>query len=167
MDAAGRGSFLTALGACGIEWSARGVTRVRLPGDPAIAALPPLHPDAPRWVTEAVDAMGRLLAGQAVDLSGIPVDLSGLPPFTRRALEAAREVPPGATATYGALASRTGVPGSARAVGQAMARNPVPLLVPCHRVLSSTGGLTGFSAPGGTATKKRLLEIEAGRARRG
>jgi methylated-DNA-[protein]-cysteine S-methyltransferase len=157
---AGGGSFVTSLGACGLEWSSRGVTRVRLPGDPGLAGLPPLHADAPRWVSEAAAAIGRLLAGGRTDLAGIPVDLSGLPDFTRRVLETAREIPAGTTVTYGALASRTGRPGSARAVGQAMARNPVPLLVPCHRVLSSTGALTGFSAPGGTATKKRLLEIE-------
>ena len=98
--------------------------------------------------------------GETIDLSLIPLDLHGVSVFHQRVYEAARRIPLGQTSTYGALADVVGAPGGARAVGQAMGRNPVPLLVPCHRVLAADGGMGGFSAPGGVATKRRLLEIE-------
>lgn len=109
---------------------------------------------------EAVEALRRHLRTGREDLSGIPVDLSGLPGFTRAVLAETRRIPPGATRAYGEVAAALGRPGSARAVGQALARNPVPLLVPCHRVVSRQGRLTGFSAPGGLERKRRLLELE-------
>jgi methylated-DNA-[protein]-cysteine S-methyltransferase len=84
-----------------------------------------------------------------------------VPPFHRRVYDVARTIPPGATLSYGNLAARLGQPGAARAVGQAMRRNPFPLVVPCHRVVASGGRIGGFSANGGIATKLRLLAIEA------
>jgi methylated-DNA-[protein]-cysteine S-methyltransferase len=80
--------------------------------------------------------------------------------FDRRVYEAARAIPAGETASYGQLASRLGDPRLAREVGQALARNPFPIVVPCHRVIAARGGLGGFSARGGVATKQRLLAIE-------
>jgi methylated-DNA-[protein]-cysteine S-methyltransferase len=88
------------------------------------------------------------------------VDLTGVPPFEQRVYALLREVGPGATITYGELAERAGSPGAARAVGAAMGRNPVPVIIPCHRVLAGGGRSGGFSAPGGVSTKFRLLEIE-------
>jgi len=100
----------------------------------------------------------RYFAGDAVDLRGYPVDLSELPPFFRRALLAACSIPYGQTKSYGWVAARAGSPTAARAAGQAMARNPIPLVIPCHRVLGAAGALTGFG--GGLATKRALLELE-------
>jgi len=98
----------------------------------------------------------------------VPLDLSGLSPFHRRVLQATRRIPYGRTATYGDLARRVGRPRAARAVGQAMARNPVPLVVPCHRVVAAGGGLGGFGGglggfSGGLALKRRLLALEGAR----
>ncbi|RIK06998.1 MAG: cysteine methyltransferase, partial [Acidobacteria bacterium] len=67
---------------------------------------------------------------------------------------------PGAVATYGEVARRVGRPAGAQAVGQALGRNPVPLIVPCHRILAAGGGIGGFSAPGSTVTKRELLALE-------
>ncbi|MCK4277043.1 MAG: methylated-DNA--[protein]-cysteine S-methyltransferase, partial [Phycisphaerae bacterium] len=88
----------------------------------------------------------------------VAIDLSGIPPFHRKVLTAARRIPYGRTATYGELARRAGSPRAARAVGQAMAHNPVALLIPCHRVVAAGGGLGGFG--GGLALKRRLLALE-------
>jgi methylated-DNA-[protein]-cysteine S-methyltransferase len=95
-------------------------------------------------------------------LGEVPLDWDGVTPFQRRVYEAAREIPAGETRTYGELARRLGSPGGARAVGQALGRNPFVLVVPCHRVLASNGSLGGFSAHGGARTKRMLLDIEAG-----
>jgi methylated-DNA-[protein]-cysteine S-methyltransferase len=83
-----------------------------------------------------------------------------VPRFHRRVYEAARSIPRGVTMTYGALAARTGAAGSARAVGQALARNPFAIIVPCHRVVAVGGRIGGFSANGGVLTKSRLVAIE-------
>lgn len=82
--------------------------------------------------------------------------------FQLAVLEALGEIPYGATASYGEVARRIGRPGAARAVGAANGRNPLPIVIPCHRVIGSDGGLTGFG--GGIATKKALLELEQGHA---
>jgi methylated-DNA-[protein]-cysteine S-methyltransferase len=128
--------------------------RARFPGASAAPA-----PEVPG----AAD-LRRWLDGGPADLSAVPVDLSGLPPFAARVYGALREVPPGGTVTYGDLARRAGSPGAARAVGGAMARNPLAPFVPCHRVLGAGGRLTGFSAPGGVAAKALLLAAEAAAA---
>jgi O-6-methylguanine DNA methyltransferase len=91
--------------------------------------------------------------------SAPPLDFSASPPFARRVYEVVRRIPPGRTMTYGEVARRAGSPGAARAVGNAMARNPIPLFVPCHRVVGSAG-LGGFSADGGVGLKRRLLARE-------
>ena len=83
-----------------------------------------------------------------------------MPALARRVYEVARTIPPGATLTYGEIAARLELPGAARDVGQALGRNPFPLVVPCHRVVAAGGRLGGFSARGGAATKRRLLAIE-------
>jgi methylated-DNA-[protein]-cysteine S-methyltransferase len=100
----------------------------------------------------------RYFAGEAVDFSRYPVDLSSLPSFVRRALLAARAIPYGQVRTYGWVAARAGNATAARAAGQAMSRNPVALLVPCHRVIGAGGKLTGFG--GGLPMKRALLELE-------
>jgi methylated-DNA-[protein]-cysteine S-methyltransferase len=103
--------------------------------------------------------------GENVDFSTDPaVSLDALSPFDRKVLQTCRKIPPGETTTYGDLAVRIGHPGAARAVGSALARNPIPLIIPCHRVLRSDGHLGGFSAPGGLATKQKLLRHEQARS---
>lgn len=111
----------------------------------------------------------RILAyfnSQNVDFStGITVDLGKLGNFDRAVLQACSRIAFGRTMTYGQLAQTAGYPGSARAVGNALARNPIPLIIPCHRVLRSDGGLGGFSAIGSTDLKKRLLDLERSHSR--
>jgi methylated-DNA-[protein]-cysteine S-methyltransferase len=102
----------------------------------------------------------RHLEGTNQDLSTIPLDFDGIPPFHREVYRVALGIPAGEPMSYGQLAARAGSPQAARAVGQAMRRNPFPLIVPCHRVVATGGGLGGFSAVGGVTTKRRLLSIE-------
>jgi len=106
-------------------------------------------------------ALRRWLEGDPSALSSVPVDLRGAPPFAGRVYRALRRVPPGRTLTYGDLARRAGSPRAVRAVGRAMATNPLAPFVPCHRVIGSDGKLTGYSAPGGLALKARFLAAEA------
>jgi len=100
-------------------------------------------------------------AGACVDFTDVPVLLDGLPPFTRRVLSFCQKIPYGKTLTYSRLAGKLGNPAAARAVGSALAHNPIPLIIPCHRILRSGGSLGGFSAPGGTQLKAKLLNLEA------
>lgn len=153
--------FETAIGTCAVRWSDRGVTGVLLPGTRALAArASAAPPDAPEPVLAAVQAMIALLAGEPRDLLEVALDERGIDPFRHRVYAATRDVGPGGTATYGEIARAIGHPGAARAVGVALGSNPFPVVVPCHRILASTGALHGFSAPGGIATKRRMLEIE-------
>jgi methylated-DNA-[protein]-cysteine S-methyltransferase len=107
-----------------------------------------------------MDDIARHLAGAAADLSSIPLDLAGVPPFFRRVYEVTRAVPRGEVRTYAEIAAAAGSPSATRAVGQALAKNPFPLVVPCHRVVAAGNAPGGFSAPGGLDTKARLLAIE-------
>jgi methylated-DNA-[protein]-cysteine S-methyltransferase len=168
MNARGFAVFDTAIGVCGIAWSDGGVVAVQLPErneGATRARLARRCADAPEAepppdVRRAIDAVVSLLNGEPSDLSFITLDMEGVPDFHRRVYEVARTIPPGATLSYGDIASRLGEPGSARAVGQALGRNPIPIVVPCHRVLAARGRTGGFSARGGTATKLNLLAIE-------
>lgn len=149
-------SFDTALGPCLVQWGEAGIHRLRLPS----AGEPPQRDPPPPEVQAAINGIVQLLATGRADFSAVPLDLSAGKPFERRVWQLACTIPAGQTLTYGQVAQQLGEPGAARAVGVALGRNPVPLLVPCHRVLGAAGKLVGFSAPGGTATKARLLAIE-------
>lgn len=116
----------------------------------------------PRNVQLAIDNIVALLCGEPSDLSAIELEMEDVAPFHRRVYEMARAIPPGRTLAYGELAARLGAPGAARAVGQALGRNPFPIIVPCHRVLAAGRKIGGFSAHGGTATKRRMLAMEGG-----
>src|SRR6516162_6243909 len=168
MMASGFALFDTAIGRCGVAWGERGVAGVQLPemGEretrarmlqrfPAAGEAAP-----PPEVQRAIDRIVALLRGEASDLSNIALDMDEVPAFHRRVYEAARNIPPGMTLSYGDIAARAGAPGAARAVGQALGRNPFPIVVPCHRVLAAGGKIGGFSAQGGIATKRRMLAIE-------
>jgi len=153
--------FETTLGTCGITWSDAGVTGVLLPGARGLTRRPgPERPTVPDAVADAVTAIAALLEGEQTDLRWVALDESGIDPFRRSVYAAAREIPPGATASYGDIARAIDKPDAPRAVGHALGENPFPIVVPCHRVLSSSGALHGFSAPGGIVTKRRMLEIE-------
>jgi methylated-DNA-[protein]-cysteine S-methyltransferase len=160
--------FDTAIGACGIVWSPRGVagvqlseaneraTRARLLRRFAGAREVPPPPDVQR----AIDDIAALLRGERRELSDIAIDADGLPEFNARVYAIARTIPAGGTLTYGEIAERLGDRRLAREVGQALGQNPIPLIVPCHRVLAAGGKTGGFSASGGVVTKMRLLSIE-------
>ncbi len=168
MTADGFALFETAIGRCGVAWNGRGIAGVQLPesrDEKTRARLAERFPDAderkpPAEIAGAVEQIAALLRGEPRDLSELRLDLANVPAFYRKVYEAARGIPAGATLTYGELAKRLGKPGSARAVGQALGRNPFALVVPCHRVLAAGGRAGGFSASGGVATKLRLLAIE-------
>ena len=162
--------FTTPIGTCALVWGPGGIRAVNLPEaterqtrervareHPSVREMEP--PDRIRQVAASV---ARLVEGGSEGLAEVPLDWGGVTPFQRRVYEAAREIPPGETRSYGELAMRMGSPGGARAVGHALGRNPFVLVVPCHRVLAANGGLGGFSAHGGVRTKRRLLDIEAG-----
>jgi len=169
MSATAFAFFDTSIGTCGIAWSERGVTVLQLPEASAALCRARMRrrqaqaretSTPPPPIAQAIDAIQRLLRGEKVDLRFVALDMTAQPEFHRRVYEAARAIPPGKVETYGELATRLGEPGEARAVGQALGRNPYAVIVPCHRVLATGGRLGGFSAPGGVATKGRLLAIE-------
>jgi methylated-DNA-[protein]-cysteine S-methyltransferase len=164
--------FDTAIGRCGIAWSDRGVVGVQLPEASESATRARLQlrfPAAmnampPPAIQAAIDGIVALLAGEDPgDLSRIELDLSAVPALHGAVYVVARTIPPGETLTYGEIAARLDDPGAARAVGQALGANPIPIIVPCHRVLAAGGRAGGFSAPGGVTTKLKLLEIECRR----
>jgi methylated-DNA-[protein]-cysteine S-methyltransferase len=161
--------FATVSGFCGIAWNDAGITRFQLPARSAEATerkllrrLPGAKPGTPgQDVLEAIAAVQRYFAGEEVDFSDIRLDLDEQEGFFKQIYAAARHVGWGHTTTYGTLAKELGAgPEAARDVGQAMAKNPVPLIIPCHRVLAAGGRVGGFSAPGGSAAKIRMLELE-------
>jgi methylated-DNA-[protein]-cysteine S-methyltransferase len=161
--------FDSDIGPCGIAWSGRGLTRLQLPeadkgaverrlersSDGKITAAAPPPP-----LARAVADLQRYFAGGRVDFSGIVLDLTGVSDFYRQVYEEACRVGWGETTTYGELARRIGSPGAARGVGQALSRNPIAVIVPCHRILASGNKIGGFSAFGGTTAKKQLLALE-------
>jgi methylated-DNA-[protein]-cysteine S-methyltransferase len=154
-------TFETALGRCAIQWTAAGIAGVALP-----QARP--HPGpalesgvvTPEFVRNAIDGIVAVLAGATDDLRAVALDERGIDPFRRAVYAATREIAPGTTRSYGDVARAIDRPDAARDVGAALARNPFPIIVPCHRVVAANGALTGFSAPGGLATKRRMLELE-------
>jgi methylated-DNA-[protein]-cysteine S-methyltransferase len=152
-------TFSTPFGLCAIAWNEVGLTRFLLPDPerrPGQVETPP-----PSWVSEIIDRVMRHLEGEVQDFSDVPFDFSRVPEFVRAVLRATLMVKPGHTATYGELATAIGQSTAvSRAVGTALGGNPWPLLIPCHRIVSAAGKMTGFSGPGGVATKVKLLALE-------
>jgi O-6-methylguanine DNA methyltransferase len=167
--------FETPLGTCGIGWLETGAPRKTL----AVACLqlPETTPKAtkeriarkssgsradapPPAIAEVIEKICQHLRGELQDFRDVPLHLGEVGAFDRQVYEAALRIPPGETSTYGELARAVGRPTEARAVGQAMARNPIPIIIPCHRVLAANGRLGGFSAHGERLTKAKLLSIE-------
>ena len=160
--------FETPLGCGGVVWSENGITGIHLPepdGSRVRALLRRRFPSAteaapPAPVEEAIAAMTALVGGESTDLTGVRLDLSRVDEIDQQVYAVARQIRTGETLTYGQIAAKLGDPHLAREVGQALGRNPFPLVVPCHRVIAANGRLGGFSARGGVSTKQRLLEIE-------
>ncbi len=158
--------FDTALGRFGIGWTERGLARVLLPGEDEAVLLDRLNrndarPGEPiRAIAALMDRIEDYAEGERVDFADMDLDLGGVPDFHRRAYEILITVGWGETLTYGDLARRLGDVGLSRAVGQAMGANPMPLVIPCHRVLASDGKPGGFSAPGGAVSKVKMLALE-------
>jgi methylated-DNA-[protein]-cysteine S-methyltransferase len=161
--------FDTAVGRCGIAWRDDGTivgtqlpearaadTRTRLSDrfDGAREAPPPAAVEA------TIERMVASLRGDADDLADVELDLSSLPPFQQRVFEVVRRIPAGETMSYGEVAAAAGSPGAARAVGQALGRNPFPIVIPCHRVLAAGGKIGGFTATGGVSVKAKMLAAE-------
>lgn len=161
--------FETAFGWCGICWTGEGVSGFQLPsGDRAkdedrlqrrtgadVASEPPAS------IAGLIDELKAYFRGERADFSELEVDLAGVDPFHARILAAARRVGWGEISSYGALAREVaGDVAASRGVGQAMGRNPIPVIIPCHRILAADGKPGGFSAPGGVVTKLKLLDLE-------
>jgi methylated-DNA-[protein]-cysteine S-methyltransferase len=171
MVATGFALFPTAIGEVGIAWSDAGVTGILIPEASTAETrhrLAVRHPSATERppspdIRHAMELIAGIVAGKKVDASVVTLDMDGIPEFSRRVYEVTAAIPMGRTMTYGEVAERLGDAGASRAVGQALGRNPFPIVVPCHRVLAAGGKSGGFSAPGGVATKRRLLEIEGAR----
>ena len=162
--------FPTALGTCGLAWNDIGLTGFQLPEKNSeeterklTARSRSQSNGAPRppWVRRLVERVQQHLEGKPQDFSGIPLDWSQVSDFQRAVCQQARAIKPGDKKSYGELARLVGLDSkAARAIGVAMAQNPWPLIVPCHRVVSASGKMTGYSAPGGIRTKTRLLVLE-------
>ena len=164
--------FDTAIGRVGIAWSPRGLRAVALPAETDASTLARLRrrcPGAvdskpPEEVRKAVVGIVAHLEGRLDDLKWIALDHEGAPDLHREIWRRIRDIPPGETRTYGEIAADLGDRALAQTVGQAMGRNPTPIIAPCHRVLAAGGRTGGFSAPGGVATKFRILQIEQAKA---
>ena len=181
--------FDTALGVAGIGYTERAVVAVQLPeasveatrhrferrlsdatevdltseaADRAGAHLAEADADGETFAVgrDAVARIRALLAGEDVDLDPIPVDVTGTSDFNQQVYSVVRMIGRGETLTYGEVARRVGEPGGAQAVGRAMGANPIPVIIPCHRVVGANGQLVGFSANGGVETKRRMLLAE-------
>jgi methylated-DNA-[protein]-cysteine S-methyltransferase len=162
----------TAVGPCGFVWNSDGLRRLQLPEADAMmtekrlrsglhfAAIRAGPAETPVSIIQVMANVQRYLAGEPVGFAAVVLDLGDVGAFHRRVYEAARTVGWGETASYRELAARAGSPGAARAVGQALAQNPIAIIVPCHRILAGDGRPGGFSAHGGVDAKQRLLALE-------
>lgn len=167
-SAPGMALFETPIGRVAVAWQGPTVLAVQLPeGEDERtrqrlrAKVPAATPaDPPPPIVRAMASMTALLQGESEDLAEVDIDLSACSDFDRAVYEVTRSIPPGRSLTYGQVAERIGEPGAAQAVGRSLGANPIPIIVPCHRVLGAGGRLTGFSAAGGIDTKRRMLLIE-------
>lgn len=167
MKAAAFAVFDTAFGRAGLAWSEAGIVAVAFPGDDAALAttLRKRAPGAveaapPEEIRRLIDDIRALFDGEPRDLSGLGLDLEGVGAFERSVYRETLKIRPGETRTYGDIARALGDATLAQRVGQALGRNPFPIVVPCHRVVGADGRMTGFSAPGGATAKRRLLKLE-------
>ena len=160
--------FDTTAGRCAIAWGARGIVGVQLPDAREIDTrrgllrrFPEARESRPSpGAEQAIEIIVALLRGQASQTSDLLLDLDGVVAFNRRVYEMARMIPRGETMTVAELAKRLGASGAVHSVAQALARNPFPVLVPCHRVLAAAGDPGPACANAGVISKRRLLSLE-------
>lgn len=155
--------FLTRYGSGMVYATAQGVVKVEIPDLSRYETAPHVVRSEfePSEITvNAALMLQRYFNGERIEFGDIPVVLDGLPPFRHKILTAIRNLTYGAICSYGQLAEECGSPRAARAAGGALALNPIPIIIPCHRVVASDGRLTGYSAPGGEGTKLALLKME-------
>ncbi|WP_027058628.1 methylated-DNA--[protein]-cysteine S-methyltransferase [Mesorhizobium loti] len=158
----------TVIGFMGIAWSEKGLIRLCLPESSRETVERRLMRHAgvsastiqPQWVVELIASIQAYASGEDVDFTSVPVDLDGIDDFRLAIYDAARKLGYGETTTYGELAKRAGQPGLPRETGAALGANPVPLVIPCHRIMAAGGKIGGFSAPGGSVTKEKMLAME-------
>ncbi|RYE56956.1 MAG: methylated-DNA--[protein]-cysteine S-methyltransferase [Hyphomicrobiales bacterium] len=159
-------TFATALGTFALIWTDRGLRRVFLPGGEAAEVAERMakfgaEPETPTGaIAVLLDSIEDYADGINVDFSAVPLDLECVPAFHRRCYDILLTIAWGQTTTYGDMARQLGDVALSRAVGQAMGANPIPLIIPCHRVLAANGAPGGFSAPGGTSSKRIMLALE-------
>lgn len=155
-----------AAGWCAAARNAKGYCAFVLPlgsPDEALALLlevVPVISEASERFRDIEELVERYYDGWRTDFGKLPLDLSGMTSFRRKVLEIVRAIPYGQVRTYRWIGMEMGRPEATRAIGGAVGANPIPLIIPCHRVIAADGALGGFSAPGGVETKARMLEIE-------
>lgn len=170
----GHAVFETALGYMALAWNDVGLTRLCLPEKTHAAAErrllrlageagPQARSGAPEWIVALIGDIRDYATGSDVDFSSVPVDLAGIEQFRLDIYAAARSLSYGETTTYGGLAEKSGHKGLFRETGAALGANPIPLVIPCHRIVAAGGKIGGFSATGGSATKEKMLELEGAR----
>ncbi|MGL4323996.1 MAG: methylated-DNA--[protein]-cysteine S-methyltransferase [Beijerinckiaceae bacterium] len=160
--------YETALGWCGVIWRDEKIIGAQLPladRDATLRRIMQRFPDAveqapPAWITDIAAGVVALLDGERRDFSAAPLALDDVPAFNCAVYDIVKDIPPGETLTYGAIAKMIGCIEDSRRVGQAMGDNPFPPLIPCHRVVAANGKIGGFSAFGGIETKMKLLSVE-------
>lgn len=161
--------FDTALGRCGLAWRDVGLITTSFPeldDEKTKSRLRRRAPEAqeilasPVNIEKLIADIRALFDGEAINLAGTKLDLAGISEFDQAVFALSLDIKPGETKTYGDLARALGDVSLSRRVGQSLGRNPLPIVVPCHRIVGAGGAMTGFSAPGGTETKRKLLKIE-------
>ena len=162
--------FATPIGHCGIAWRDDVVIASHLPGKDATTTAAQIARRAeaelgqpPMSIKHAIEQITQLLEGGQTDLTQIDCDFSQLNLFAQSVLAATRMIPAGQTKTYGEIAEELGDKQKAQQVGRALGHNPIPIIVPCHRVIGANNKLVGFSAPGGLDLKLKMLLIEGAR----
>ncbi len=149
----------TPIGTISLAASPRGLTHVWFGTPEALAAATGGQPGESPILSQALQQLAAYFSGALKQFS-LPTDLTGRSEFARRVLQACAAIPYGETRTYAWLAAQSGRPAAARAAGGVMAANPLPIIIPCHRVVTAAGRLRGYSAPGGLETKSTLLSLE-------
>ncbi|RFB78751.1 methylated-DNA--[protein]-cysteine S-methyltransferase [Methylovirgula sp. 4M-Z18] len=160
--------FDTAFGPCGLAWGEDGIVSLRIPGEDAatierrLRQLTGKHAPStpPKVILHAIVKIQAYLDGRDVSFDDVKLDVSACEPLHQKVYAAARALPYGRTMTYGEMAKSIGQPEGARDVGYALSRNPIAIIIPCHRILAAGNQIGGFSAYGGTKTKERLLILE-------
>lgn len=162
--------FETSIGPCGLIWSKTEIVGLALPEQNKKILKERLNQresqlasfeEAPLWVKKIIARLQKHLEGKSQDFSKVPVGFPSKTEFQKKVYQVVRKIPPGQVLTYKEVGLQLGKPGASRAIGSAMGKNPIPLIIPCHRVVGSAGKPGGFTAHGGLTTKTKLLKLES------